>query len=396
MKKGKSLNEELNKIKFMLGYDSSKTRIENEETVNNSSKSLNEQGNDFATGAVTGAAAKPAYNAVKGGVNYVKDKMAAKAAASAAGKKVFNATGKRVLTTAALRTAGGIAATETLASGAGAVTIGSAFLGLSAATVATGGIALVAATGGLIYWLATSGDSNDKVKKLFDYCKKNRDKISKIPRGLSDEQITALSDRCYDDIQGIGTNNKDLADVFVSLVTVSDFLALVDKFGNERGDLYEWIKGDMDTQGDWEYIYRPLRNIVNDSLLKLKEEIGTPTEGEGQKPPVATTPQIPSELGDVDGVRKFQDWLDIAHPGWHDKYGTLNADVQRGYGIFGPRTTAAWAKYKTEFLGGGSTSVNRPEYTQKVVANSKPLTPKGGTVQGNKPAPPIAGLQTKR
>ena len=62
--------------------------------------------------------------------------------------------------------------------------------------------------------------------------------------------------------------------------------------------------------------------------------------------------QIPSELKDIDGVKKFQDWLDIYHPGWHRKYGTLNKNLLRGYGKYGPNTTRAWnnQSYKDEYL----------------------------------------------
>ncbi len=66
----------------------------------------------------------------------------------------------------------------------------------------------------------------------------------------------------------------------------------------------------------------------------------------GGKQPI----QIPSELKDIDGVKKFQDWLDVNHPGWHRKYGTLNKNLLRGYGKYGPNTNRAWNKYKDEYL----------------------------------------------
>jgi len=66
----------------------------------------------------------------------------------------------------------------------------------------------------------------------------------------------------------------------------------------------------------------------------------------GRKQPT----QIPSELKDIDGVKKFQDWLDVNHPGWHRKYGTLNKNLLRGYGKYGPNTTRGWNKYKDEYL----------------------------------------------
>jgi len=69
-------------------------------------------------------------------------------------------------------------------------------------------------------------------------------------------------------------------------------------------------------------------------------------QGEGSK---TTTSSIPAELKDV---KDFQDWLDKNHPGWHDKYNTLNKDTSKGYGKFGPRTSKAWSTsgYKDEYL----------------------------------------------
>ena len=66
----------------------------------------------------------------------------------------------------------------------------------------------------------------------------------------------------------------------------------------------------------------------------------------GVKQPI----QIPSELKNIDGIKKFQDWLDVNHPGWHSKYGTLNKNLLRGYGKYGPNTNRAWNKYKDEYL----------------------------------------------
>ena len=70
---------------------------------------------------------------------------------------------------------------------------------------------------------------------------------------------------------------------------------------------------------------------------------------------MATT--APAELK---SVTDFQDWLDKNHPGWHDKYNTLNKSTPKGYGKFGPRTTKAWATYKDEYLKGTNTPTVTP------------------------------------
>lgn len=59
---------------------------------------------------------------------------------------------------------------------------------------------------------------------------------------------------------------------------------------------------------------------------------------------------IPPELANEDGVKKFQDWLDKNYPGWHDKYKTLDQNIEHGYGIYGPRTNKAWNAHNDEYL----------------------------------------------
>jgi hypothetical protein len=71
-----------------------------------------------------------------------------------------------------------------------------------------------------------------------------------------------------------------------------------------------------------------------------------------------TQSTIPTELKDVDGVKKFQTWLDSKHGGWHTKYGTLNDNTLKGWGKYGPNTTKAWSQYKDEYLNGSTATPN--------------------------------------
>jgi len=82
-----------------------------------------------------------------------------------------------------------------------------------------------------------------------------------------------------------------------------------------------------------------------------------------------TQSTIPAELKDVDGVKKFQTWLDSKHGGWHTKYGTLNDDTLKGWGKYGPNTTKAWSQYKDEYLNGStadSTGTETPNPSAEV------------------------------
>ena len=84
--------------------------------------------------------------------------------------------------------------------------------------------------------------------------------------------------------------------------------------------------------------------------------------------------QIPLELKDIKGVKKFQDWLDVNHPGWHRKYGTLNQNLLRGYGKYGPNTTRAWnnQSIKDEYL---KTSNSNVVSNSQVTSNWKDAFP---------------------
>lgn len=67
------------------------------------------------------------------------------------------------------------------------------------------------------------------------------------------------------------------------------------------------------------------------------------------KPPV-----ILGNQSRPDDVKKFQSWLDVKHPGWHQKYKKLGNSIQRGYGVFGPNTKRAWNNmvWRKEYLSG--------------------------------------------
>lgn len=65
---------------------------------------------------------------------------------------------------------------------------------------------------------------------------------------------------------------------------------------------------------------------------------------------VKQTIKIPSELKDGNGVKLFQDWLDINHAGWATGFPNGKLNKGAGYGKFGPRTQKAWALYGKEYL----------------------------------------------
>lgn len=105
-----------------------------------------------------------------------------------------------------------------------------------------------------------------------------------------------------------------------------------------------------------------LPSAVNPSDLakqgKGKPVANKPSEVPKPKKPVAP----PIQLGNGDGIKLFQDWLDKNAPGWATGYKGGVIDQGRaggGYGKFGPRTKKAWDKYKDQYL------------------QMEPITPKG-------------------
>lgn len=77
-------------------------------------------------------------------------------------------------------------------------------------------------------------------------------------------------------------------------------------------------------------------------------ETAAPAGGTKKTTPVVGKP-IPMALKNSEGVKKFQQWLNTNASGWVST-GTLELNPARGYGRFGPKTAAAWDKYKNRYL----------------------------------------------
>lgn len=69
--------------------------------------------------------------------------------------------------------------------------------------------------------------------------------------------------------------------------------------------------------------------------------------------PKKVTIPTPKELKDVNGIKLFQDWLDVNAKGWATGYkdGIINKGQNgKGYGSYGPRTQKAWNSNGRKFL----------------------------------------------
>jgi len=111
--------------------------------------------------------------------------------------------------------------------------------------------------------------------------------------------------------------------------------------------LYDWGKTDSENT----HIFEQIIGTPPDSGTSSGSGSGSGkgSGGSGSRPS-APAIQIPSELKDVEGVKKFQDWLDENRPGWATGYTDGKVNKGRGYGRFGPRTSKAWNEHKEAFL----------------------------------------------
>jgi uncharacterized membrane protein YhiD involved in acid resistance len=245
-KKIQEAEEQLKRVLLMMKYDSSKTLSENKEQILE---------DDYGTAAAVGVGGGAALGA--GAVALGSQSVPVAVAVGS----TFGPTAAAIGSTLGIGLAGG-------------------------AAVLGGAVGLAVLP--LAYWIIRkdTGSANS-VKELLQMCSTNPN-IKKLERKLSDTQIRDLSDKINDAINystggfiPAGTDEESLYSAFnsVSEGTAADICALNDKYKTSYGDLYEDLDSDIDSPDEWKKIYRPLRNCVEDSLLKVKEENKCP---EGQ------------------------------------------------------------------------------------------------------------------
>jgi hypothetical protein len=128
---------------------------------------------------------------------------------------------------------------------------------------------------------------------------------------------------------------------------------------------------------------------ITDSEIKAAQatcpDVKTQQTNSTPKPP-----PIPSELKDVNGVKKFQDWLDSNKAGWATGYANniLNK-TGTGYGRMGPRTTKAWGLFKDEYMNPQKLGFDVPDITtQQIQQINTGIQPAQQTPTQQTPAQP--------
>jgi hypothetical protein len=133
------------------------------------------------------------------------------------------------------------------------------------------------------------------------------------------------------------------------------------------GFLDDLAHSDESGEPEFEDIKKDITDSINKELSSFCKTTTTTTTTTGKTTTDTTKPKqapaIPTELKDVEGVKKFQDWLDTNKASWATGYPNGVLNKAGGYGSFGPRTSKAWASYGQEYLKGGTT----PTVTKAVV-----------------------------
>jgi hypothetical protein len=118
-----------------------------------------------------------------------------------------------------------------------------------------------------------SGVSDQKVKSLCELCKKTKAPITQVGN--------RMADAIRDSVQGMGTNEKTINNVFASLRSFNDFCSLVNAYqASYSTDLYSDLDADIDSESEWVTIFRPIRNLL---LKQQQQQKLTPTT---TRPPV--------------------------------------------------------------------------------------------------------------
>jgi hypothetical protein len=91
---------------------------------------------------------------------------------------------------------------------------------------------------------------------------------------------------------------------------------------------------------------RVIRASFGDEVLEAWKKSNVVTRPQRTRP-ITTPSQIPSELKDSNGVKKFQNWLNNNYPTWNG--GKQVSITGKSYGTFGPNTKKAWETYSKEY-----------------------------------------------
>ena len=280
MEDKKIIIEELSRIKNLMVYDRSKTLNEN---INEGNYDTSDgkiarwllPSGDIITGdkikgmVPTGAEQLNAKNietaiGVAGGLKTVSSIVGGGGATAAAtGAEVVGAgaVGAAEVGAGAVGAAGVTGAVG--AEGAAAAT----FLGLGPVGWIVIGVAGLAALG---YWAATKDDKMGMIKNLFGICKSSKE-TDKWKRYMSDEEVRKNSGILYHAMEGWGTDEDAIYNVFKLFKSPGDFCAVSEKYESTFDEsLLDALDGDFDY--GWEPIAKSLVDMTKNYAQTESEE----------------------------------------------------------------------------------------------------------------------------
>ena len=259
MEDNKIIIEELGRIKNLMGYDRSKTLNENineaDGIVDKVYRWLLPSGDIIDGDKIKGLIPKGAeqLNAkdvetgigVAGGLKTVSSIVGGGGGATAA-----------TAATGAAEVGAGAAATTAAAAG-GEAAAATTFLGLGPVGWTVLGVAGIAALG---VWGMTKDDDMGMITRLFDMCKTSPDR-KKWKRFLTDDQAKGLSGKLFHAMDGLGTDEDAVYNVFKSLKSPADFCKVCDGYEKSFDEsLLEALVGDFDY--GWEPIATSLVDMT--------------------------------------------------------------------------------------------------------------------------------------
>jgi hypothetical protein len=126
-------------------------------------------------------------------------------------------------------------------------------------------------------------------------------------------------------------------------------------------------KSNGKTWESWKSLYK----VTDTEIETAKASCGKKDSVQQDKKQVS----VPNELKNADGIKKFQDWLDMNKSGWATGYTGGVLKGAGGYGKFGPRTRKAWDLHKSEYLSGATTKAEvKPEVKTEPEVPSEVIT----------------------
>ena len=254
MEDKKIIIEELNRIKNLMGYDRSKTLNENINEADGITDKIYRwllPSGDIIKGTdIKGKIPKGSKL-----LNNISNVGIASSIVGGGETAAAAATGAEVVGAGALAATGGEAAAA------------ATFLGLGPVGWTIIGVAGLASLG---VWAFTKDDKMDMVKKLFGICQSSKDK-DKWKRYMSDVEIKKNSGILYHAMEGLGTDEDAVYNVFKSFKSPGDFCAVSEKYEKTFNEsLLDALDGDFDY--GWEGIANPLVEMTKKYAQTESEE----------------------------------------------------------------------------------------------------------------------------